>query len=62
MPLVRVSLVKGRTKQEKQTIAQQLYEAMRETIGIPENDKFVVLGRTGRRYFLHRWWLHGSAA
>lgn len=43
MPLVRVSLLKGRTKEDKQALAQQLYEAMRETIGIPENDKFILL-------------------
>ena len=47
MPLVRVSLQQGRTTQEKQVIATEIYEAMRETIGIPEGDRFVALHEHG---------------
>jgi phenylpyruvate tautomerase PptA (4-oxalocrotonate tautomerase family) len=32
----------SRTRDEKRTIANSIYEAMRETIHIPENDRFVV--------------------
>lgn len=43
MPLVRISLPYGRSHTEKETLAEQVYQAMRETIDIPENDKFVVV-------------------
>lgn len=42
MPLVRVSLQQGKSPEEKKTIATSIYEAMRETINIPENDRFVI--------------------
>lgn len=47
MPLVRVSLRQGRTREQKKAIADAVYEAMRETINIPENDRFVVLDEKG---------------
>jgi phenylpyruvate tautomerase PptA (4-oxalocrotonate tautomerase family) len=43
MPLVRVSIKTGRTSNEKRAIADSIYEAMRQTINIPENDRFVVI-------------------
>ena len=43
MPLVRVSLQQGRTTEQKRVIADAIYEAMRETIGIPEGDRFIAL-------------------
>jgi 4-oxalocrotonate tautomerase len=43
MPLVHVSLQPGRTPDQKKAIANAVYQAMRETINIPENDRFVLL-------------------
>lgn len=43
MPLVRITLPKGSSAEDKVTLAEQAYQAMRETIGIPEHDKFIVL-------------------
>ncbi len=42
MPLVRVSLQPGRTREQKKAIADAVYEAMRETVNIPENDRFIL--------------------
>lgn len=43
MPLVRLSMQHGRTTEQKQAIADAVYEAMRETINIPENDRFIFI-------------------
>jgi len=43
MPLVRVSITTGRTREEKRAIADAIYEAMRQTINIPENDRFIAI-------------------
>lgn len=45
MPFVRVSLPAGRSGQELQTIAHEIYEAMREAITIPEDDRFIVFSQ-----------------
>lgn len=43
MPLVRISLLSGKPLDFKRELSQLVYEAMRETINIPENDKFQVI-------------------
>ncbi|NEU31238.1 tautomerase family protein [bacterium LRH843] len=43
MPLVRISLISGKSSDFKRELSQLIYEAMRETINIPENDKFQVI-------------------
>ena len=44
MPMVRISFVAARyTPDELSAIADAVYQAMRETIGIPEGDKFILL-------------------
>jgi 4-oxalocrotonate tautomerase len=43
MPLVRISVYEGTTKDHRQAIASEVYRAMREAIGIPEGDLFVVV-------------------
>ncbi len=43
MPLVRVSMRKGRTDQQKTIILEQIYLAMRETFDVPEDDRFMIL-------------------
>lgn len=43
MPLVRIDLRRGRPRDYRQALADGVYEAMREAIGIPENDRFILL-------------------
>ena len=43
MPLVRVSMRKGRTDRQKKVILDQIYLAMRETFDVPEDDRFMIL-------------------
>ncbi|WP_020185233.1 tautomerase family protein [Methylopila sp. 73B] len=42
MPLVRVSLLKGRSAAAKRAIADGVYEALRAVFSVPQDDKFVV--------------------
>jgi phenylpyruvate tautomerase PptA (4-oxalocrotonate tautomerase family) len=41
MPLVRIDLRRGKPREYRQALADGVYEAMREAIGIPENDRFI---------------------
>jgi len=43
MPLVRIDLARGKSAQYRQLLADAVYEAMRETIQIPENDRFEII-------------------
>jgi len=43
MPLVRVSMKIGRTAEQKNLIGGAIYDAMRETLNVPENDRFQIL-------------------
>jgi 4-oxalocrotonate tautomerase len=43
MSLVRISVYSSTTSQDRAAIADAVYEAMRETIGIPEGDRFIVV-------------------
>ena len=43
MPLVRISLKSGKSSDFKKELSQLIYEAMRETINIPESDKFQII-------------------
>jgi 4-oxalocrotonate tautomerase len=43
MPLVRISVYQSTPAADRKAIADAVYEAMRETIGIPEGDRFIVL-------------------
>ena len=42
MPLVRISLRRGKPAAYRQAIADGVYHAMVETFGVPENDRFIV--------------------
>jgi phenylpyruvate tautomerase PptA (4-oxalocrotonate tautomerase family) len=44
---VRISVHASTSKDQKAAIADAVYQAMRETIGIPENDRFMVLTAHG---------------
>lgn len=43
MPLVRVSMKIGRTVEQKHSIGDAIYDAMRETLNVPEHDRFQIL-------------------
>ncbi len=42
MPLVRISLRRGKSAAYRQAIADGVYRAMVETFGVPEDDRFIV--------------------
>jgi 4-oxalocrotonate tautomerase len=43
MPLVRISLQSGKPGSYKATVGEQVYQAMRETLPIPDGDRFQVI-------------------
>ena len=43
MPLIRISIRKGRDGAYKRALAEGVYEALRESFDVPEDDKFVVI-------------------
>jgi 4-oxalocrotonate tautomerase len=43
MPLVRISVFENTDAEKKKAIASAVYDAMRSTLNIPENDRFVIL-------------------
>ena len=43
MPLVRIDLTRGKSAEFRKTLGEIIYRAMRETINVPENDKFQVI-------------------
>jgi 4-oxalocrotonate tautomerase len=43
MPLVRISVDSSVPSETRKTIASEVYESMRETIGIPEGDRFILV-------------------
>jgi 4-oxalocrotonate tautomerase len=47
MPLVRVSLSRGKSADYKQAIGDGIYRAMRETFNVPDEDRFVIVSEHG---------------
>ena len=45
MPLVRVVLRQGKSAAYKQAIGDGIYQAMRETFAVPEEDRFIVVSK-----------------
>ncbi len=43
MPLVRISLREGKSPEHHKTLMEQIYLAMRESMGTPENDRFATI-------------------
>jgi 4-oxalocrotonate tautomerase len=43
MPLVRIELRRGKPPEYRRALADGVYEAMREAVKIPENDRFIVI-------------------
>ncbi len=43
MPLVRISLRRGKSASYRQAIVDSVYRAMREAFNVPENDRFTIV-------------------
>lgn len=43
MPLTQISLRKGKSLDYRSQLIEEIYLAMREAIGIPENDRFATI-------------------
>jgi phenylpyruvate tautomerase PptA (4-oxalocrotonate tautomerase family) len=43
MPLVRVDLIEGKSAEFRKNLGEIIFRAMRETINVPENDKFQII-------------------
>ena len=43
MPFVRIDLARGKPAEYRKAIGEIVYQAMRETIDVPENDKFQII-------------------
>ena len=44
MPFVRIDLIHGKPAEYRRAIGDVVYEAMRQTINVPEGDRFQVIG------------------
>ena len=51
MPLVRVSLRRGKSDDYKKAIGDGVYKAMREVFNVPEQDRFVVVSEHSESEF-----------
>jgi phenylpyruvate tautomerase PptA (4-oxalocrotonate tautomerase family) len=51
MPLVRVSLRRGKSDDYKRAIGEGVYKAMREVFNVPEEDRFVVVSEHSESEF-----------
>jgi 4-oxalocrotonate tautomerase len=43
MPLSRISLRRGKTAAYRRAVMDQVYEALRETFDVPEDDRFMIV-------------------
>jgi 4-oxalocrotonate tautomerase len=47
MPLVRIDLLRGKSPQYRKGICDGVYQALRETFNVPEEDRFMVVTEHG---------------
>ncbi|WP_026606092.1 tautomerase family protein [Methylocapsa acidiphila] len=52
MPLIRVSLLKGKPPEYRKAILDRVYQAMREAFDVPEDDRFMLIDEYERDNFL----------
>jgi 4-oxalocrotonate tautomerase len=52
MPLVRIDLMQGKDDAYRTTVGDVVYEAMRATLGVPENDRFQIIAERGATDFI----------
>ena len=53
MPLIRVSLRAGKPADYRRAIAENIYESLRETFNVPENDFFATVDELEPRDFIY---------
>jgi phenylpyruvate tautomerase PptA (4-oxalocrotonate tautomerase family) len=53
MPLIRISLKKGTSQAHRAAIADGVYEALRESFNVPENDRFITIHEHGDGDFIY---------
>ena len=53
MPLTQISLRKGKSLDYRSQLMEEIYLAMRESIGIPENDRFATITELEEGNFNH---------
>lgn len=53
MPLIRISLRKGKSTEYVCIIADQIYEAMRETFDVPADDIFMIVNEHDDHQFIY---------
>ena len=53
MPLVRVSMRRGKPSTYRKAILEGLYQAMRETFNVPENDRFMIVNEHDAANFIY---------
>src|ERR1051326_7160603 len=53
MPLVRISLVEGKSAAQKQKIAGAIHRALVETIAIPAQDRFQIITEHAKPDFIY---------
>lgn len=53
MPFVRIDLIEGKPAEYRKTIGEVVYDAMRATIDVPENDRFQVVAEHKRENFIY---------
>ena len=51
MPLVRVSLRRGKSEDYKRAIGDGVYQALRETFTVPEEDRFIIVAEHAESEF-----------
>jgi 4-oxalocrotonate tautomerase len=52
MPFVRIDLMQGKDATYRTTIGDVVYDAMRRTLDVPENDRFQVIAERGATDFI----------
>jgi phenylpyruvate tautomerase PptA (4-oxalocrotonate tautomerase family) len=53
MPLVRISLRKGKAATYRNAIAEGVYTALRETFNVPEDDRFITITEHDEESFVY---------
>ena len=43
MPLVRIDLIRGKSAEYRKTVGEIVYDAMRDLINVPKDDKFQII-------------------
>jgi 4-oxalocrotonate tautomerase len=53
VPFTRVSLLQGKSSEYKQAILEGVYQALRETFAVAENDRFMVVNEFSKDNFTY---------